>query len=151
MYAKFYQFQSFLTNFDLFGHKVDFYINNNRRVKSKIGAILSVMMLALILFLFVMNWTAWMNFQNLQTISTTESFSIMELLTLNESYVYDFNPTNFYLYFSISATFPNGTLYNHGELQRYLTQNFIFQDSNNTNHDLGAENCLFRNQKVFIF
>ena len=144
------KFQSHYTDLDLFGHKVDLYINGKRKVKSKVGATFSLLLIGLIFYFFLINWTSWANLENLQTISSAKSLSVTELLLRNESYAYTFDFSNFNVYFVLSATFPNGSQINYEELERYLNQSFIFTDQNNYGQELEFVKCMLKKQRIFL-
>ena len=138
------------TKFDLYGYKADLYVNTQRTVKSKLGAFISVSLIILSLYLFTVNMNAWIGLQNTQTILSSKSLNANDLIHYNLSYLYVFDYTNYDLYFSLTAEFPNSTVLNYQQLERYFVQNFYYTTAKGLKTDLEFENCLIRDQRAFL-
>ena len=95
--------------FDMYGHKVDLYINKQKTIKSKFGACITLCVFALCFYLFLVNFLAWTNNENFQTIYSTRSFSVQEMIAKNETQEYIFNYENYGIYVSLSANFIDGS------------------------------------------
>ena len=143
-------FSRYFKKCDLYGRRVDFYINNKIHVKSKFGAFVSFLVVGLAFYLFFINIVSWYNLEDLTIISSSKSMSVNELLTKNQSYVYDFNYLNYYVYVALSATFPNGTMLNYEQLQPYVDQHFFYTDQTWTVHNLTFSKCSVYKQDIFL-
>jgi len=134
----------------MYGHPVELYINSHSKVRSKLGAFLSLMIYGSCLLSFVISLIRWQNGQNLQTISSLQSFTAMELLETNQSFIYEMDSSNFYPYFSMFADFLNGTTLNYEILQPFFTQSFSYIDFNGAETQIDFEKCLNRNIAAFL-
>ena len=143
--------ETFILKLDIYGHRIDFYINSQPLVKSKFGAFFSVLIICFSLYLFANNYLAWLNNENLQTISSSQSYSVNELLNKNESFIYNFDYTNYNVYFVIMADFGNGSepLY-YDSLKRYINQTYFFTNSSLIKKNIGYQNCFVRNKNKFL-
>ena len=82
--------------------------------------------------------------QEYQTISSTNILKSPVMVSKNESIVYNLDYTNFYVYWILSAYFPNGTIINYNVLSRYFTQSIMYIDENSATHELAFEKCPLR-------
>ena len=114
--------ESFFIDIDLYGHKVDLYIHNKPLVKSRFGALISSLVLVSCLINVIGGFSDWINGSNLQIISSSQSFNVLDLLTTNTSYVYEFDNTNFYVNYVITAQVNGGPVLTFRELESYLIQ-----------------------------
>ena len=69
--------------YDFFGHKVDFCIKSQRLVKSKFGALISLIITGTCLFILINNLLSWVNFKNFHILTDSRSFSLDELKRAN--------------------------------------------------------------------
>ena len=146
--------QKIVSNFiklDMYGHRIDLYINNTNKVKSKFGAFFSLMIYIFSIYFFIVNFINWQNEKNLHIISSSESYNVRGLLAQNQSFVFDFNYLNYYLYFVLNAYFPDkGTYKDFRELERYFTQKFYYLDSNSIIHEIEMETCSNAKENDFL-
>lgn len=144
------KFETYFIKFDMYGHTANLYMNSQSSVKSKFSAFVSLVIIVLCFLFLLQNYNDWSNQQNLQTITSSQSFAIQELVSLNRSLNYTLNYRNFYLYFGLSASFDDGSYFLFNDLRRYLVQNFRYFDAEGFEHELEFENCLLRNQNTFL-
>lgn len=151
MHGTLNKIEKFLLHFDIYGHKVDFFINSKTMVKSKVGGILSLVICGLCLYVLSNNWKAWLAYENLQTIVSSQSFSVAELLNANKSYEYSFDYHNYYMYYVLQANLPNAPPMNYEDLNRYFVQSFVYSGINFTfEQPLDFEKCLRRDRNTFL-
>jgi len=136
--------------FDIYGHKVDFYINSQTMVKSKVGAALSIIICAVCFYVFVNNWMSWLEYKNLQTITSTQSFTVNQLLNENQSYIYYFDYHNYNLYYVLDAEYPDGTDFPYDDLEKYFVQSFVYLNASGVEQNLDFDNCLVRTENAFL-
>ena len=145
----FKRLEGFLIDIDMYGHRVDIYLDSKSLVKSRLGAFVSVFVLV-ICFINVYNDSSdWLSGANLQTISSSQSFSTLELMISNSSHSYDFDANNFNIYFVLTAHINDSYLL-FETLKRYVSQKIIYQDYLGFNHNIDFEKCLFRNKQAFL-
>jgi len=142
--------EQFFVYFDIYGHKVDFYINSQTVVKSKLGATISLFIYAVCLYLFINNWRSWLEYKDLQTITSTQSFSLEELLNANQSYIYYFDYHNYNLYYVLDAEYPDGTDLPYEDIQKYFVQSFVYVNASGVEMNLDFNNCLVRTRNAFL-
>ena len=137
-------------NFDFFGVPVVLYIDQNPKLKSKFGAIISILVLFGILFIFANNVKIWKNLENIKIISSLTTISTNELVSEGKIISYNFNHDNYYIYFFPSLTLPNGTTLNHTQLAKYFR--FVYQYLDNTGvlHDMDTQPCNKSMQNIFL-
>lgn len=131
----------FLKSFDLYGHQLHLYVNDQLTVRSKVGALISLGVLGVCLFLFLLNIISYAKMQDYQTVSSALVLSSPALVTKNESIVYNFDYTNFYVYWVLSAYSPDGSIIDYDNLTRYVTQSIIYADKHYAVHNLEFEKC----------
>lgn len=141
--------KKYMNMFDMYGHRIDVYIDSRQKVKSKFGAFISISIFALCFFIFATNFLKWYNIENLKTIPSTKSFTVQELLSKNQSYEYDLDFSNFYFYTKIFLNLENGTKINDDDIPRYLDLEYILIDENKVYHKLDSEYC--SNEKKIQF
>lgn len=145
--------QIFLLNFkkfDMYGQKLELWVNSERMVKSKFGAFISMIVISLCLYLFIENINSWNDKKNFQTISSSQSLAVSEMLLKNESFSYDFNHTNFNIYFGVTATFLNGSMMNWEQLEKYVIQSFEYQNQFGESNNFDFEKCKEANRLEFL-
>ena len=133
--------ENFFLKFDMYGHKVDLYIGSHSTVRSRLGAFLSILIYGACFLSFLDNIISWNNNENIQTISSSQSFSVYELLHSNASFIYDFDFKNYYPYFSLTAEFSDGKTLNFEELGNYFTQSFYYIDIQGVEKQIEFEKC----------
>ena len=138
-------------NMDMFGHKVDLYINSSTTVKSRFGSIISLAILGICLYSFTQNYLSWFNNQNLQTISSSQSFSVSELLLTNKSFSYSLDYKNYNLYFSVSGTYDNGKTIPNSEIRRFVQESSDYYGRYDDIENLTLENCSDVKKAAFLF
>ena len=143
--------ESFFIDIDLYGHKVDLYIHNKPLVKSRLGALISSFVLVSCLINVIGGFSDWINGSNLQIISSAQSFNVLDLLATNSSYVYEFDHTNFYFNFVITAQVNGGPVLTYQELESYFIQKIAYIDSSGNSFNLEFEPCFNRDKKQFFF
>lgn len=141
--------ENFFLYLDMYGHRVDIYINSNRMVRSKIGAFFSVLIISFCLYTFVSNYISWRDKEYLQTISSTISLSVNELLRENKTYSFDFDSSNYGIYFVLRANI-NNTLISYQNLTKYLNHSFFFINDDGEEKPLVMENCYTRKINDFL-
>ena len=113
--------------FDMYGHKVDLYINKQKTIKSKFGACITLCVFAWCFYLCLVTFLAWTNNENFQTIYSTRSFSVQDMLAKNETQEYIFNYEIYNIYFALYASLLNGTNIPFSQLERYLVKKFFYR------------------------
>lgn len=142
-------FESFLLKFDLYGHKVDLYIGSRSIVRSKFGAFISLLILAVAFYSFSNNLSLWSTNQNLTTIQSVQSLRTFDLLANNISYNYFFDYFNYNIQFGANLQLLNGTSISISSLQSYFTQAILYNDGHNL-YSLEYENCFVNKTKSFL-
>ena len=141
--------EGFFIETDMYGHKVDIYIDSKSQVKSRLGAVVSLFVLIICLINVYNDASDWFSGANLQTISSSQSFSTFELLNSNSSHRFDFDDGNFNIYFALTAQL-NDTVYFFDYLERYIVQKVKYQDYRGIYHNVGFLKCLVRNKQAFL-
>lgn len=151
MFFKFLRFirKSFL-KLDFYGVKIELYIDSKRTLKSDFGAFVSFAILFLTIFLSLQNVNQWFNMQKLSTISSSRTTSVTELLANNKSVPYVFNYSNYYIYFSLTANFPNGSRLYPEDLLRYFVHRYAYLDSHGREYPLESEKCFTKDKTEFL-
>lgn len=145
-----YNLFSFLKKFDLYGYPVELRINGQKRCRSRFSGFLSLLISAIILYLLANNIKQWQNGKNFKIIPSTISYSIPQLLLKNKTLSYELSHSNFEIYFTMMAAFPNGTHYNWSSLSRYFTQKVIYVNSESIPQEIGFEPCSLKNKLNFL-
>ena len=140
----------FFLHFDLYGHKVDLYINSCSQVRSKFGALVSCVIFSICITLFINGFNDWLQGKNLQTISSFQNYNVVELLKDNKSFSYDLTYKNFDTYFSFYYNNGNGTNLLFKDLEKYLIQKMRYSDIKGLSHEVEFEKCLKRHQSEFL-
>ena len=141
--------ENLLIDTDMYGHRVDLYIDTKPLVKSRLGAFVSLFVMSICLINVYNDSYDWFTGANLQTISSSQSYSVLELMNSNTSHSFDFDYNNFNIYFALSAHLNDSYMF-FNTLERYITQKITYQDSLGISHNLDFENCLIRNKQSFL-
>lgn len=150
MKKRFDFFERQLIKFDLFGHKIDLYLNSKTVVKSKFGAFVSLALMGLCLFIFISNYIAWTQNQNLQTISASQSFTVQELLKNNQSFEFIWDYQNYNIYFLLSSNSNEGPPLYSDDLRNYFEQYLVYVDNKKVPHNINLEKCFDYKKDVFL-
>ena len=97
---------------DIFGNKMDLYLEKQNTVKSNFGAIVTLFIIGICLYMFILNIFAWSDLTNLQIIPSSISLSPAGLASQNKSMEYQFDYQNYNLYFALTYAGLDGTLLN---------------------------------------
>ena len=143
-------FYSQYEDIDCFGYRVELYFEKKNLIKSKFGATFTLILMVLFLYLLAMNIQTWKNNDSLQTIISTQSFSVQELLKTGENWNFTFSYQNYYPYFGLTAFFPNGTILNYFDLQRYFEQTFFYINNEGIQTNLTTESCPLSKRDEFL-
>ena len=146
-------FQTFLyyfTKLDIYGRNVELYINSQTKVRSKLGAFLSLMIFSLSFYILIQNFKSWYNNEKLQVISSSQSYSVAELLNNNKNLEYNLNNENYNLYFVLTAVMDDGNVLKHDELTKYFTQHFIYINSTPVSQEYELKKCIIREQRDYL-
>lgn len=121
---------SFLPIFDMFGRRVQLSVDQKPGVKSKIGGAFSLFLIGVALFSFVNNYLLWINGDQLHMISSYNSLTVEDTAKKTPKLIYEFNSSNYYIYFSLSSSLDSKYIYNE-DLKRYLnySMNYYSLDS----------------------
>ena len=136
---------------DLFGRPVFLSINGDSKYRSYFGAILSIFVTGLSLFFLSKLLISWFSYEYSSTITSSENFSVANLLKENKTILYEFNNQNYYIYFVVYAKHPNGTL-NYKSLAKYLNIEYRYSlDLGDTQTlPLESESCFKKLQNDFL-
>lgn len=140
---------SSLSRADFFGQGLFFYIHGEKCVKSRFGGFISVCVLALALYSLINALIIWRNNGNLQMVSSNQNLVLSEIIPNNISFVYDLTYENYAIYFVPMAILPNGDQLNYTSLSRYFRQQFVYTDSQNSDHDFPFERCNLKKRSAF--
>lgn len=141
--------ESYFLYLDMYGHRVDLYIDAKPFVKSKIGAFFSILVVIFCIYTFLGNYISWANKEYLQTISSTSSLNVNQIIREGKAYNFSIDSNDYALYFILRGQI-NETYVPFSNLTRYVTQSFIFYDENNNEKKLEMENCLTRKINNFL-
>ena len=103
------------------------------------------------LYFFVNNMQSWRNNRQSQIVSSKKSTSVTELLQKNQNVLYEFDPNNYNIYFSMRAVYENGTILNFEQLKKYAVQEVVYKNSTAFDETLPFEKCLNKNKQKFLF
>lgn len=142
-------FERFFLKFDLYGHRVDLYIGSRAVVRSKFGAFVSVMILAVAAYSLSNNFSSWSTNQNLTTIQSAQSLNVLDLISNNVSYKYFHDYNNYNIQFGANLQLYDGTYISISSLQRYFKQTMLYNDGSNF-YSLEYENCFSNKTKAFL-
>ena len=126
---------------DIFGHKVDLYLEKQNTVKSNFGAVVTLFIIGICLYMFILNLFAWSDLTNLQIIPSSISLSPSGLASQNKSIEYQFDYQNYNIYFALYYAGVDGTFLNSQQLERYFVQKIKYWDRNSVYSELEFEFC----------
>lgn len=142
------KFFNLLKSVDIFGCKIELSLQKNKCVKSKFGATLTLIILLACIYSFSANILDWRNNTKLQTITSSRSSNVPEIISKNLSSFYDFDYLNYNIYFALISVY-NDTVLSHEELNRYLTQEVIYK-YNEMPKNIQLEPCNQAKQDAFL-
>ena len=137
-------------NIDIFGHPVDLYFDKQNTVKSNFGAIITLSIFGICLYLLIWNASAWSNLHNLQIISSSLSLSASELAAENKSLEFQLDYQNYNLYFALFYEGSDGLMLNYKDLERYFVQKIGYWDQNSIFTELEYEFCNRSKMDIFL-
>ena len=136
--------------FDLYGQNVNLFINKKPKFYSTFSGIMSIGVIFIIIYAFQGFISSWVNREKMVVISSSISLGVSELLTSNKTYAYEFDYTNYYVYFIVEAFLPNGTLLRNEALSKYVTYNYTYFSNDFIYEPLQWEYCQVQYQDVFL-
>lgn len=139
----------FFLFFDIYGQPVEFYINTQTRVKSKIGSLISIMILAFCSYTFFDNLKSWKEKKFLQTITADETITLDQLIKTSKNHSFTFDSSNYYLYFLVKASVNGTSLYNNN-LKKYFNQSIIYEKVDGSFQNLELESCYQKKINDFL-
>ena len=120
---------------DIFGIPIQLCYKEKRKFKTNIGAIISLGVLIMSLYFFVLQLNGWVNVENSTTIYSTENFSVQSLLNDNRSIEYSLDNFNYNVYFVVRAEFPNGSMILFQNLTKYFDIQYKYKTPFNVKYD----------------
>lgn len=145
----FFGILSLFSYLDLYGTNVNLLIENKRKVKSKFGGFISLLVISISLYLLALNIISWRNNENLQIISSSQSFNT-NYLSKNGNISYTLDSSNYFLYFHPSASLPNGSYFYYYNLKRYFVQTIDYTDENLILSNGSLKGCSNSGQLAFL-
>lgn len=140
------KFATYFQKLDMFGFRIELSLQKQKRVRSKVGATLTLAIIAGCIFSFYLGLSNWANNSQLQIISSGRSFSVPQILNENLTFHYDLNYLNYNIYFALISNFKNQTL-NHEQLKPYLTQKILYGPNS---QEVPSEACNQAKQNAFL-
>ena len=93
---------------------------------------------------------SWINKQKMTLIPSSISYSVTEFLSNNKNFEFEFNYQNYYIYWFISATLPDGTYLTTQELQKYFSYNVTYWTENYLQQEMLTEQCKTDHVDIFL-
>ena len=143
-------FGKFFSYLDIYGQKVDLYMDSRSKVRSKFGACVSCLVFIVCIITFFNGINDWFNEVNLQTISSWKNYNIHDLLKANQSYSYDIDYKNFNIYFVLYYNVGKGKNMLFQSLERYFIQKLRYSDKETIIRDIELEPCVKKNLNIFL-
>ena len=150
MRVPFKKFISLFRNLDLYGIPVNLLINKKTKFQSNFGALVSVGIMCIVVYVIFLNVVAWLNNDNLKIISSNKNYSVTELFAKNMSMIYNLNHDNYYIYFAPYLIYPNGSRINYQSLSPYFSFKYYYTNSTMALLDLESEKCSVQQMDVFL-
>lgn len=150
MKKSFNKFSSILPIFDIFGQKVELYIDSKNSVKSRIGGFFTILVIVLFFYSFGNSYVSWINGEKLSTVSAYRSFTADYIVKEQPINLYTFNSSNYYIYFVLKAVQENGTYLFNSELQRYFNYVLTYEDQFEQKKTVELEYCSLRKTNDFL-
>ena len=142
-------FLSFFPIFDIYGQKIQFYIKKKRMFKSNFGALISLTIISLIIYVLVSKLISLISLQNISIISSSDSLNTREMKKLNQT-IFEITPFSYYFYFSIFADFLNGTFWNYAQMERFITQKILYTDKHEIQSIIEWKPCSLAEKDEFL-
>ena len=136
--------------FDLYGQNVNLFIDKKPKFYSTFSGIMSIFIIAIILYTFTGFISSWLNKEKMNLIPSSVSYSVNELMMKNQDYEYLFNYENYYIYWGITANLPNGTIFHTIDLKKYYTYKISYYSENLEDGEIAVEPCKIDHQDVFL-
>lgn len=134
---------------DMYGRRVDVYINSQTMVKSRIGACFSLLIVLFSLYSFVSNIISWSRNEFTQIVPAFHTFNSDKMLKQNTSYPYDFDSSNYYVYFALFAV-KDEKFINYDELSRFFPQSIVYDNDIGNLSNLETEHCFVKKNNDFM-
>ena len=142
--------QRTLRFFDLYGQTINFFIKKKTQFYSAFSGLIRIGVIVIIIFTFTGFISSWVNKEKMIVIPSSISYSVGELLTKNESYEYQFDYKNYYIYWVIAADFPDGTSLVTEELKNYFSYSIRYTSELGIDQELFTEPCKTDQMDEFI-
>ena len=136
--------------FDLYGQNVNLFINKKPKFYTTCSGLMSMGVLALIIFTFAGFINSWLNNEKMTPIPASFSYSTSELLSKNQNFDYEFTYKNYAIYWFISATLPNGSFLATKDLSNYYTYNVTYLSELSISEKIDTEPCKIDHQDIFL-
>ena len=136
---------------DFFGTEISLNLDGNKKVKSKIGGLISMTIMAFALYFLIQSLINSSNLENLTTTTSTKHFEINSLIADNQSFSYEFDYTNFRpTVVALAYSFDPPVEMNHTQLSRYFSQNFMYINQSYQLVKLGFEPCQINQTRQYL-
>lgn len=127
--------------FDLYGQNVNLFINKKPKFYTTLGGLVSICVIFLIAYIFYGFIFSWLNYEKMTLIPSLISNSVNELLAKNQTFEYNFNYQNYYIYWIITAVLPDGTILRTSNLQKYFNYSITYMSKNYVSEEFLTEPC----------
>jgi len=138
------------TSLDMFGQKVEFNINDQKMIKSKLGAFTTLAIFVTATYFFIQSTLAVVNLEKLTIITAESSLDTPTMLLQNQSFSYIFDESNYFPYFVMSVQFPNGSTLDYVQLEKYVVQNITYKDHLMKISNANFSSCNISKQDIFL-
>lgn len=136
---------------DIFGIPILLCYKERRKFKTNIGASISIGVMAICFYFFVLQLKGWINMENSQTIYSNENFSVQSLLNDNKTIEYTLDNFNYNIYFVVRAEFPNGSMILFQNLTKYFDIQYKYKTPYNVKYDpIESVPCNVRSANDFL-
>ena len=136
--------------FDLYGQNVNLYVNKEPKFHSSCSGIASIGIIFLMIYVLTGILTSWMNYERLNVITSSMSWSVSQLLKVNQKQEYELNYNNYDVYFMVRAFLPNGTSLFNDQLKKYVTYSYSYKNVNQQTLQLNYEFCNMQHYDIFL-
>ena len=136
--------------FDLYGQNVNLFFDKKPRYYTTCSGLISMAVIVIIIYTFGEFIQSWLNKEKITFIPSTINYSVIELLAKNQNYEYKFNYQNYYIYWVISASLPNGSSFGTNDLKNYFTYKISYLSEFLDEKELIAEPCKADQQDAFL-
>ena len=127
--------------FDLYGQNVNLFINRKPKFYTTLGGLVSICVILLIAYIFYGFILSWLKYEKMTIIPSLISNSVNELLAKNQTFEYNFNYQNYYIYWIISAVLPDGTILRTSHLKNYFNYSISYMSKEYVSEELLTEPC----------